>query len=187
MYNQIKYTVKRLFCRIQFVVNSIISLFADDTRITRVIKNEDDIEDFQNDLDKVFKWSSENNMVFNTTKFEVLKHGKNEDLKDNYNYFTPEYEDVIERKEILRDLGVMANDKANFEEHINKVCTSVTRKVGWILRSFSTRSTSFMKLMWKQLVQGHIDYGSQLWQPLQYVYLQKIENLQKTFTKRIHR
>ena len=58
------------------VVNSIISLFADDTRMTRVIKNEDDIEDFQNDLDKVFKWSSENNMVFNTTKFEVLKHGK---------------------------------------------------------------------------------------------------------------
>ena len=95
-------------------------------------------------------------MVFNTTKFEVLKHGKNEELKDNYSYFTPEYEDIIKRKDILRDLGVMANDKANFEEHINKVCTSVTKKVGWILQTFSTSSTSFMKLLWKQLVQGHI-------------------------------
>ena len=35
--------------------------------------------------------------------------------------------------------------------------------------------------MWKQLDQGHIDYGSQLWHPLQSVNLQKIE----TFTKRI--
>ena len=53
------------------------------------------------------------------------------------------------------------------------------------LRTFSCRSTQFMKMMWKSLVQGHIDYASQLYQPLQSGNLTRIENLFKTFTKRI--
>ena len=39
--------------------------------------------------------------------------------------------------------------------------------------------------MWKSLVQGHVDYCSQLYQPLQSGSLQRLETLQKTFTKRI--
>ena len=124
-------------------------------------------------------------MKFNASKFEVLKHGKNESLKDEFSYFTPNYEDIIERKEVLRDLGIQANDKATFEDHINKVCSNVNRKAGWIFRTFSTRSTQVMKLLWKQLVQGHIDYGSQLWQPQQSIDLQRIEKLFKTYSKRI--
>ena len=43
----------------------------------------------------------------------------------------------------------------------------------------------FMKLMWKSLVQGHIDYSSHLYQPLQSSDLTRIEQLQRTFTSRI--
>ena len=39
--------------------------------------------------------------------------------------------------------------------------------------------------MWKSLIQGHIDYASQLYQPLQSGNLARIENLFKTFSKRI--
>ena len=39
--------------------------------------------------------------------------------------------------------------------------------------------------MWKSLIQGHIDHCSQLWQPLQSGDLQRIENHQKTYTKKI--
>ena len=42
-----------------------------------------------------------------------------------------------------------------------------------------------MQLMWKQLIQGHIDYCSQLYQPLQSGSLQRLENLQKVYTKKI--
>ena len=166
-------------------IESIISLFADDTRLTKMIKNESDIENFQSDLDKVYQWSTDNNMIFNSTKFEVLKHGKNEDLKDDYNYLTPNNENLIERKEVLRDLGVLRNDKANFDDHINKVCTTVNQKVGWVLRTFQNRQLYFMKLIWKQLIQAHIDYCSQLWQPTQSSSLQRIENLLKKFSKKI--
>ena len=42
-----------------------------------------------------------------------------------------------------------------------------------------------MKQMWKSLIQGHIDHCSQLWQPLQSGDLQRIENHQKTYSKKI--
>ena len=81
-----------------------------------------------------------NDVKFNTTKFEVLKHGKDQELKNDFEFFTPDYKDIVERKEVLRDLGIQSNDKATFHDHINKLCTSVNKKVGWVLRSFTNRS-----------------------------------------------
>jgi hypothetical protein len=96
-----------------------------------------------------------------------------------------EAENFIERKESLRDLGIQMSEDAKFSTHIELVCSKVRQKCGWILRTFNCRSTFFMKFMWKTLVQGHIDYCSQLYFPNQSSELQSIENLQKTFTKKI--
>ena len=166
-------------------ISSLISLFADDTRLTKMINSEKDAENFQNDLDEIYKWSSRNNMLFNGSKFELLQYGKDEDLKNTYNYLSPESESIIERKESLRDLGVIMNESATFSDHINKVCNTVNQKAGWILRTFNSREPYLMKTLWNQLVQGHIDYNSQLYQPLQSNNLNRIEKLMQTFTKKI--
>ena len=165
-------------------ISGVIRLFADDTRATKVIKTEEDMEAFQGDLEELYKWQSENNMIFNGTKFEILRYGNNEDLKNTCNYLTPNAEEIIERKELLKDLGIKMNDKADFTDHVNFVITKVKQRAGWILRSFRRRNPDFMKHMWKTYMQGHIDYCSQLWQPLQSGMLQRIENLQKSFTKK---
>ena len=115
----------------------------------------------------------------------MLRYGKNQELKNATNYLTPGAEDLIEVKENLRDLGVQMADDAKFSEHINNVCSKVRQKCGWILRTFNCRKTHFLKLMWKTLVQGKIDYCSQLYFPNQSADLEKLEQLQKTFTKKI--
>ena len=166
------------------VLHSMVSLFADDTRITKVIKEKDDTEKLQEDLNKVYKWQEDNNLQFNSKKFELLRYGRNLNLKDNI-YTKPGNTDEIEIKNIVRDLGVQMNDEADFSDHIDKVVTKASQKAGWILRTFACRRTPFMKLMWKSLVQGHIDYASQLYQPLQSGNLTRIEQLQRNFTKRI--
>ena len=38
------------------VTDSIVSIFADDTRVTKVIKEAADIEKLQNDIVKVYEW-----------------------------------------------------------------------------------------------------------------------------------
>ena len=124
-------------------------------------------------------------MKFNGKKFEVLRYGSNEDLKLSTNYLTPEADDIIEAKDCLRDLGIMMTDDAKFSEHIVHVSSKVRQKCGWILRTFKCRKTYFLKFMWKSLVQGHIDYCSQLYFPSQSRDLETLEDLLKTYTKKI--
>ena len=96
-------------------------------------------------------------MKFSSEKFELLSYGKNEAIKENTVYFSGD-ENIIEEKEVLRDLGVQMNHQANFDDHISKVCQKVKQQSGWILRTFNTRSPFVTKVLWKQLVQPHIDH-----------------------------
>ena len=50
--------------------NSIIRLFADDTRVSAKIRTKEDEELLQQDLNTVYRWADENLMEFNENKFE---------------------------------------------------------------------------------------------------------------------
>ena len=166
-------------------IDSSSSLFADDTRLTRKIDKEEDVEKLQNDLNKLYQWQEENNMLFNGKKFEVLRYGNNKSIKESTSYFTPNFEDIIEEKETLRDLGIIMSNDGAFSSHVEFVCGKVKQKSSWILRTFQARNTWFMKFMWKTLVQCHIDYCSQLYLPGKPADLERLENLQRLYTKKI--
>ena len=166
-------------------IDSFTSLFADDTRVLKAIKDEEDVEKLQADLDKLYEWQENNNMLFNGKKFEMLRYGTNTNLKESTVYFTPNYNDVIEEKDSLRDLGIIMTNDGKFSNHVEHVCSKVKQKSGWITRTFQCRQTWFMKYMWKTLVQCHIDYCSQLYLPSKPGDLQTIENLQRIYTSKI--
>ena len=58
------------------------SSFADDTRIIKNVKSAADCQLLQNDLEKVIEWAEENNMAFNTGKFELLRYTRGNDPVD---------------------------------------------------------------------------------------------------------
>ena len=124
-------------------------------------------------------------MAFNSSKFEVLRYGSNSALKESTNYLTPDCNAIIEEKDNLRDLGVIMSNDATFSSHVEHVCKQVRQKSGWILRTFNSRQTWFLKFMWKTLVQGHIDYCSQLYFPCKSSDMEKLEDLQRIFTRKI--
>ena len=53
--------------------------FADDTKITSKISSERDVINLQENLNKTIKWSLENNMELNPSKFEYICHNLNTD------------------------------------------------------------------------------------------------------------
>ena len=85
----------------------------------------------------------------------------------------------------LRGLGIIMSNDGAFSSHVEVVCGKVKQKSSWILRTFQSRNTWFMKYMWKTLVQCHIDYCSQLYLPGKPADLERLENLQRCFTKKI--
>ena len=78
----------------------------------------------------------------------------------------------------------MSSD-CTFSEHINKICQSARNMCSWILRTFKDRHSDLMLTVWKTLVSPILDYCSQLWSPFKKGEIQQIEEIQKSFTRKI--
>ena len=92
------------------ILHTLVASFADDTRATKGLKSELDAADLQNDLFRIYQWSENNNMQFNSVKFELIRYGKNTKLKESTSYVAPNW-DLLKEKEHVKDLGItMSND-----------------------------------------------------------------------------
>ena len=167
------------------VSHASVSSFADDTRILGAISRTEDTDALQSDLDLIYGWSTRNNTQFNADKFECLRYGTNEAIKRNTVYYS-NHGTAIEAKETVKDLGVTLSCTADFSDHIANIKLTASLKCGWVLRTFHTRSPIPMLTLWKSMVLPHLDYCCQLWNPWKAGDIQKLENVQASFIKKIH-
>ena len=161
-----------------------VSSFADDTRVSSGIRSAQDVGNLQNDLNKIFEWAQTNNAFFNADKFECLRYGPDENLKQNTNYLSSSG-NPIQYKDIVRDLGVNMSQDATFSEHIKNIVISANTKCGWILRTFRTRDQMPLITLWKSLVAPILDYCCQLWSPGTPGLIQSLERVQNSFFNKI--
>ena len=73
----------------------------------------------QSDLNTTYKWTKDNNMDLNDTKFQLLRHG-NTDIQESTCYLSPSAK-MIEEKHCVKDLGVQMDNDCSFTSHINHV------------------------------------------------------------------
>ena len=163
---------------------SMIASFADDTRATKGIQIEDDAVDLQTDLFQIYQWSIDNNMEFNSLKFELLRYGKNKELKEETSYVSPEW-NVIEEKDQVKDLGITMSSDATFKAHINNIIESAKRTSAWIMRTFKARDKLTMMTLYKSLVRPILEYASVLWNPTAKGDIQRIEEIQRSYIRKI--
>ena len=169
------------------IVSSFLSSFADDTRISHPITEEEDSQQLQADLEKVYKWAKDNNMQFNSEKFELLKYranNQNQGLPHPATYKSSSGT-VIDEKDHISDLGIHLSSDATFKYHIDKKISAMKSKVSWILRTFKTRANIPMLTLWKQLVLSEHDYCCQIWSPTKAGETQALEAVQKSFVRKI--
>ena len=167
--------------------------YVDDTRVVRPItnnnnnnnddNNHEDCEQLQLDIQSIYDWAKDVNMLFNCDKFELLRfwpRGKN----NNFQYLSPE-NTPIQEKENLRDLGVQISSDLCFTVHIDNTIAGTNKIIGMLLRSFSRRSRLLMLTTWKTIVQPKLDYCSQLWSPSDQGNIAKLESVLRGFTSKI--
>ena len=102
------------------VAEAIVKSFADDTRATKSVSSIQDTITLQQDLNKIYKWSDIANMVLNDIKFELLRYGINNELKEATSYKTPSGA-TIKEKNVVKDLGVQMTNDCLFEKQISSV------------------------------------------------------------------
>ena len=166
------------------VAHAFLSSFADDTRLVGRVEGVIDASLLQSDLEAVYQWADDNNASFNNKKFEALRYGTNDTVKCTTSYTAPDGT-IITEKQHLRDLGVTMSADGTFKQHIHNMCQSAKNMCSWILRTFQSRSREVMLTLWKSMVLPILDYCSQLWSPSKAGQIQMIEEIQKSFTRKI--
>ena len=139
--------------------------FVDDSKLIQGVQNVEDMEVFQDTVDRLYKWQKDNNMKFNVLKFQVVRFGPNQELKDSTAVKAPDGTS-IEAASSVRDLGIIVDDQMNFKEQRTKAVAKTTAKSAWVLRMFRSRSKFVMVQLWKMLIQPHLDQCGQLWSPV---------------------
>ena len=165
-------------------LHSKIASFADDTRATNGIKCENDAVNLQEDLFHIYQWSVTNNMQFNDLKFELLRYGKDAELKLSTAYISPSF-NLIEEKPNVKDLGVTLSSDATFKTHINNIVESAKNMASWILRTFQARDPTTILTLYKSLVRPILEYSSVLWTPIQKGEIQRLEEIQQSILRKI--
>ena len=163
---------------------SNIGSFADDTKVTNSAKEKKDQDKINEDLEAIYKWAEEMNMEFNSTKFQLVKYGFNEDLKDKLEVFDPEGQPIKETQ-VAKDLGVWMTDDLRPDVHIQKAVQGASSVSGYILRTFHTRDQHDLKTLMKQLIIPKLDYCSPLINPNSVALKMKMETPIRAFTRKM--
>ena len=166
------------------ITQSTIASYADDSKARKKIKTTEDGEKLQNDLHTLFKWTESNLMDFNLSKFEMLRIGKQETLKKQIKYTTPDGTPIPE-SDTVKDLGVIFNNSGNFDDHYKVKAGKAQKLCGQIMRTFMIREHEPMLTLLKTLVIPIIDYASIVWSPYKRKDITQIEKIQRNFTKRL--
>ena len=166
----------------QVVKHSKVKVFADDSKLHKNISTPSDSMLLQEDLNAVVRWAVANNMELNESKFQLLQHGKNEQLKQPY---TLPSGISISSEVVVKDLGVYIDQELRWRQHIAKKTAEAASKAGWVLRTFSTRDRDTMMLLYKTYVRSITEYCCALWSPHLQCDVIRIESIQRSFTAKI--
>jgi hypothetical protein len=97
-------------------------MYADDMKIFTSIKEFGDCVRLQDNIDLISTWCIRNSLQLNITKCIVMTlSNKKQKIEFDYNIDGA----VLERPELVSDLGVLFDNKLSFTGHINSVIKKI--------------------------------------------------------------
>ena len=155
-------------------------LFADDTKMFRIISTPKDSELLQDDLAKVTDWSDKWLVRFNADKCKHMHIGNK---KVNAEYFLNHTK--LTYAEYEKDIGVVIDDKLNFDKHISDKCKKANCMFALVRRTFRFLDEETFKPLYKAFVRSHLDSCSSVWAPFKSKHIEQIEKVQRHATKQL--
>ena len=149
----------------QIVTSFTVSIFVDDTRVSKQIGCYEDCALLQDDLYRILDWSRSNNMKLHEQKFELLNHLHNSKsslselpfIGENLQYKVSS-EEILYPVENVRDLGVQVSNDLSWSGHIGSMVTKARSTLSWGFSVFKTRDGIVTTSLYKSLVRSKLDY-----------------------------
>ena len=164
----------------QVVSHCKLSMYADDTKVYKSIRNKEDCILLQEDLNNIAKWAETWQMVLNPDKTKLLAIGNS---KVDFNYVLNGK--VIETVNHINDIGVTVQSNLKFTIH----CSNTVKKAYYVTRTifntFKFHEPMFYKKMYVCYVRPLLEYACQVWSPMLKCNIDRIEKVQQYYSRRI--
>ena len=163
------------------VVDSLMSLFADDSKIARVINTVEDSLMLQADLENIAEWCAKWGMLLNPIKCQCMSiTRKLHPINFHYNI----HGRVLSKVDEIKDLGIIISKDLTFNKHVNSIVGKANQRWAMVMRLFDrTRNPTLMRILFNSLVRSKLEYNSVSWDPHTKENLNKIKKVQRRATR----
>lgn len=157
--------------------HSDYSLFADDLKVYKSIESLEDCAKLQEDLSRFFDYCKSHRLSLNINKCSQITFSRKVyNIVYNYDIGGSSLNVVNQ----VKDLGIILDTKLSFDAHIELIVQKSMRNLGFILRNTKNFTNPFsIIILFNALVRSHLEYGSILWSPQYYKYIDRIEKVQR--------
>lgn len=162
--------------------NVSIKLFADDIKIYMEIENNSQTVIFQEYINVVSDWADKWQLKLSYSKCHHLRVSLRKfDAPAGYLLNNVPLSRVLS----CNDLGVRMNSVLSFSEHINNVVVKAKQRTSLLLRSFLSKDPTLLTRAFIVYVRPMLEYCSPVWSPCSIGNINKLESVQRSFTKRL--
>jgi len=85
----------------------------------------------------------------------------------------------------VSDLGILVDSHLTFNLHISNILTKATQRAGVFSRGFSSRHPALLRKVFITYIRPTLEFNSNIWNPTKKYLIDKLENIQHRFTKRV--
>ena len=153
-------------------VTSSVRLFADDCLLYRTIKNSQDQQKLQTDLEQLEIWADKWGMRFNAKKCYVLSINKKADKFYTLN------KHILQEVQVNPYLGLQISNDLKWSFHINNISKKANATLGFLRRNLRNVPEACRKVAYISLVRSTMEYGATIWNPYMKGDIDKLERIQ---------
>jgi len=167
------------------LMKSRVKLFADDTKLWRSIKNNQDAQLLQDDVSTLIEWSGDWLLKLNIDKCKKLSVGNTP--YSEYYIEEGSIKTIIQAVREEKDLGIFVSEDLKWSLQCGKAASKAMMALGLIKRTFPCLNKELFLTLYSTYVRPHMEFCVQAWSP----YLQKdiatLERVQRRATKLVKR
>ena len=147
---------------IEAAIDTVMTVkkFADDTKLCGIANNVTECLHLHHQLDKLYKWSVDWQMLFNMDKCKVIHLGS-----ENIEYEYTMGGQCLKKVNTEKDLGVHIHQSLTPSMHIAEAVKKANQVLGQLLHAISYRDKHNFMILYKQRVRCHLEYAVQCWNP----------------------
>jgi hypothetical protein len=158
-----------------------VALFADDSKVFKMIKGVEDCLLLQNDITRMHEWSVTWDLCFHPSKCQIITVTRGK-APTQFSYSMNGTD--LELVSCIKDLGVDITRSLTWDTHIHKVIAKANSKMGMIRRTVGYSAPTKVTLpLFNTLVRSNLEYCSVLWSGTSRQNISRLERVQRHATK----